>query len=219
MEYWDMLLETGRLSTSGYAIKENVPRGWRRGVELTASWLPTDLFRVDANASFSVNRLKNFTAHVDRFDHDWISDANPGWNKMEQARETYSKTTMLLSPSIVSMLRCSCTPFKRVARGSLKTTTLSLDGKYVGKQYWDNTANADRCVPAYFVSNLSVCHEFDLGSGKLGLAGYVNNLFNRTYYASAWVYRAVFAVGGAYQEEGLYPQPPINFLFKLSYRF
>lgn len=219
MEYWDMLLETGRLSTSGYAIKENVPRGWRRGIELTASWLPTDLFRVDANASFSVNRLKNFTAHVDRFDHDWISDANPGWNKMEQARETYSKTTMLLSPSIVSMLRCSCTPFKRVARGSLKTTTLSLDGKYVGKQYWDNTANADRCVPAYFVSNLSVCHEFDLGTGKLGLAGYVNNLFNRTYYASAWVYRAVFAEGGAYQEEGLYPQPPINFLLKLSYRF
>ncbi len=74
-------------------------------------------------------------------------------------------------------------------------------------------------MPAYFVSNLSVSHEFDLGSGKLGLAGYVNNLFNRTYYASAWVYRAVFAEGGAYQEEGLYPQPPINFLFKLSYRF
>ena len=31
MEYKDMLLETGRLSSAGYAIKENVPRAWRRG--------------------------------------------------------------------------------------------------------------------------------------------------------------------------------------------
>ncbi len=30
MEYKDMLLETGRLSSSGYAIKENVSRGWSR---------------------------------------------------------------------------------------------------------------------------------------------------------------------------------------------
>ncbi|MBR5862884.1 MAG: TonB-dependent receptor, partial [Bacteroidales bacterium] len=32
MEYWDMLLETGKLTDVGYAIKENVPRSWRRGV-------------------------------------------------------------------------------------------------------------------------------------------------------------------------------------------
>lgn len=219
MEYRDMLLETGRLSSSGYAIKENMPRGWRRGVELAASWLPSDVLRLEANATLSMNRLKDFTACVDRFDHDWISDEDPGWNPMEQVQEKYSKTTMLLSPSVVGMARVSCTPFKHIARGSLRTTTLALDGKYVGKQYWDNTENADRCIPAYFISNLSLSHEFSLGSGFLGLAGYVNNLFSNRYYASAWVYRAVFAAGGSYQEEGLYPQPPANFMLKLSYRF
>jgi iron complex outermembrane receptor protein len=43
MEYKDMLLETGRLSSSGYAIKENVSRGWRRGVELSAAWISCPL--------------------------------------------------------------------------------------------------------------------------------------------------------------------------------
>ncbi len=219
MEYRDMLLETGKISSSGYAIKENMPRGWRRGLELASSWLPADVLRLDANATISINQLKDFTAYVDQFDHDWISDDNPGWKPMEQVREHYAKTTMLLSPSVVSMVRIACTPFKHIARGSLRTTTLSLDGKFVGKQYWDNTANADRCVPAYFVSNLSLFHEFDLGTGKLGMTGYVNNLLNRTYYASAWVYRAFFATGGKYQDEGLCPQPPVNFMLKLSYRF
>lgn len=219
MEYRDMLLETGKISSSGYAIKENMPRGWRRGIELAASWMPSDVLRIDANATLSVNELKDFTAYVDQYDHDWISDDNPGWNPMGQVQEAYSKTTMLLSPSVVLMARISCTPFEHIARGSLRTTTFAVDGKFVGRQYWDNTANADRCVPAYFVSNLSLMHEFDLGTGKLGLTGYVNNLFNRLYYASAWVYRAVFADGGTYREEGLYPQPPANFMLKLSWRF
>ena len=201
MEYRDMLLETGRLSSSGYAIKENVGRGWRRGVELAAAWAPASWFRADANVTLSTNKLQSFTAYLE----NWVDG---GYKE-----EVYKNTTMLLSPSIVGMGRVELAPFQ----GSWKPLTLALSGKYVGKQYWDNTQNADRCIPAYFVTDLSLSHSFRLPTGDLGVALYVDNLLNLNYYAYAWVYRAWD--GGEYVEAGLYPHAPRNLMVKLTYSF
>ena len=204
MEYRDMLLETGKLSSSGYAIKENVGRGWRRGVELSAAWTPSRIIRADGNLTLSTNKLRSFTAYLE----DW---ENGGYKE-----ETYENTTMLLSPSVVGMGRVALTPF----RGALQPLTLTLSGKYVGRQYWDNTQSPDRCIPAFFVTDLSVSHTFVIPCGSLELSLYVNNLLNRSYYAYAWVYRAW--QGGAdpmYQEAGLYPQSLRNFMGKIAFSF
>ena len=214
MEYKDMLLETGRLNSSGYAIKENIGRAWRRGIELAGAWKPSDYFRLDANATLSTNRIKHFTASLE----NWVD----GGYRLEE----YDRVNMLLSPSLTGMVALNVKPFAE-KRGSLRTTTLSLDGKYVGKQYWDNTENADRCIPAFFVSNLSLSHAFDLRHGQLGLTFYVNNLLNAKYYASAWVYRAwqgaVAEDGSArdpyYLEAGVFPQATRNWMLKVSWRF
>ena len=56
MEYWDMLLETGKLSDVGYAIKENVPRSWRRGVELSAGWNCNEWLQLTGNITLSTNK-------------------------------------------------------------------------------------------------------------------------------------------------------------------
>ena len=201
MEYRDMLLETGRLSSSGYAIKENVGRGWRRGIELAAAWTPVGWLRADANLTLSTNKLRSFTAYIE----NWVDGG--------YKTETYENTAMLLSPSVVGMGRISVSPFQ----GGWKPLTLTLSGKYVGKQYWDNTANADRCIPAFFVTDLSLTHSFPLPTGSLGVSVHVNNLLNRLYYAYAWVYRAWD--GSDYMEAGLYPQAPRNVMVKLTYSF
>lgn len=208
MEYWDMLLETGKISDSGYTIKENVDRSWRRGVELAAAWQPIAALRLDANATFSVNEIDDYTCYLE----DWTTGGT--------REQKIGRVTMLMSPSFVGMAKLSWQPFKLSGRGSLKTTTLAIDGKYVGEQYWDNTGDDSRKVPAYFVMNASLSHEFNVGSGKLGLRAYVNNLLNNMYYADAWVYRAY--QGGTdpyYQEEGVFPQAPINFMFGVTYSF
>ena len=201
MEYRDMLLETGKLSSSGYAIKENVGRGWRRGVELAAAWTPASWLRADANLTLSTNKLRSLTAYLE----NWVDG---GYKE-----EVYTNTTMLLSPSVVGMGCVELKPFQ----GRWQPLTLALSGKYVGKQYWDNTQNEGRCIPAFFVTDLSLSHSFRLPVGELGLALYVNNLLNRNYYAYAWVYRAWD--GSEYVEAGLYPQAPRNLMVKLSYGF
>ena len=221
MEYWDMLLETGKLSNVGYAIKDNVDRGWRRGVELSGGWQAFPWFRADANLTLSSNRIKNYVACFDN-----ISYSLDEYGQMQmtwvggQKEIALGKTKMLMSPSLTGMLRLSFAPWREAASNSLKTTTLSIDGKYVGKQYLDNTMRDSSSVPAYFVSNLSLTHEFKLGDGSLGIGGYVSNLFNNMYYADGWAWN-VYNVDEEAVESypGIYPQAPVNFMLKVSWRF
>ncbi len=210
MEYWDMLLETGRLSSSGYAVKENVPRGWRRGVELAAVWNVDPWLEMNGNLTLSINEIDDYTSYVE------VWDGEVGQTKAFE----YGRTRMMMSPSVVGMLRATFSPWKAVASNSLKTTALTIDGKYVGMQFLDNTERTEMAVPAYFVSNLSLAHEFSLGRGYLGLTGYVNNLFNNLYYAAGWRWEGYTDADDTLTYGiGVYPQPPINFMLKVSYRF
>lgn len=216
MEYWDMLLETGKLSNVGYAIKDNVDRGWRRGLELVAGWQPLKWLRADANLTLSMNQIRDYKVYLDNINY---VDGQMNWTG-GQKELSFGKTTMLMSPSLTGMVRLAFSPWKGIASNSLKTTTLSIDGKYVGKQYLDNTMSDASSVPEYFVSNLALSHEFDLGAGKLGLAGYVNNLFNHMYYADGWAWNVYNTDTGEVESyPGIYPQAPVNFMLKVSYRF
>lgn len=213
MEYNDILLETGRLSGSGRPIKENAGRAWRRGVELSAAWTVAPQLRIDGNLTLSTNKIKDYTACYP------IYDTPDDYNYIGLKEETHHKVKMLNSPSVIAMARLTLKPFASLKRGSLRSTTLALDGKYIGRQYWDNTECKDRSIPGYFVSNLSLTHEFSIGGGFLGLGMYVNNLWGKRYYSYAAVSRETYADGSWYQWEGLRPQAPRSAMFKLSYRF
>lgn len=202
MEYWDMLLETGKLSSSGYKIKENVARGYRRGVELAASYIPFKWLKIEGNTAFSMNRLNNYNSYVD------VKGGAPYETKVFN----YKNTNMLMSPSFVGMAQLSFYPVKRMS--------LSVNGKYVGKQYIDNTSRDEMAIPGYFVSDLALSQTFNLKKGKLGITAYINNVFNNMYYASGWRWES-------YDKNtqklsygiGVYPQAPVNFMLRMTYSF
>ena len=200
MEYWDMLLETGRLSSSGYAIKENVPRSWRRGLEASLTRKALPWLTADANATLSLNQIADCTAYVPFEDY---SDTHP---------VNYGKTTMLLSPSVVGMARLSVVP----CAGAV----IAADVKYVGKQYVDNSMREEMAIPAYATVNLSASKSFGMGRSLLTVSAYVNNLLNNLYYASGWRWESYDpASDTVYSGMGVYPQPPLNFMFKTSLIF
>lgn len=213
MEYRDMLLETGRLSSSGYAIKENIPSGYRRGLELAAAWSPSasDWFSLGGNATFSRNRIADYISYVPVY----------GGADNETRAYAYGATDMMMSPSLVGMVRAAVSPFRPFVRNSLASTTLSFNMKYVGRQYIDNTSRAEMEIPAYAVADLVLSHTFDFGrEGSLTLSGYVHNLFDRLYYAYGWRWEAYYADSDTYDYGiGVYPQAPRHFTLKASYRF
>ncbi len=214
MEYWDMLLETGRLSNVGYAIKDNVDRGWRRGIELAAGWQALPWLRADANLTLSMNQIRNYTEYVQHIDENW----EPNGKVTEL---TYGKTTMLMSPSLTGMARLAFSPWRGIASNSLKTLTLAVDGKYVGRQYMDNTMAESRSIPAYFVSNLALSYEVPMrGDDVLQFSFYVNNVLNNMYYADGWCWKNIVEEDGSLVDGiGVYPQAPANWMMKVSYRF
>ena len=210
MEYWDMLLETGKLTDVGYAIKENVPRSWRRGIELAAAWKIAPWVQVASNLTLSTNKIRNYTAYYEKYDN--MND----WNYLGQHQVEFANTDILMSPSLVGMAGVTFKPFASSAK-SLDSIYLSMNGKYVGKQFYDNTSSDERAIPAYFVADLSLGYEPFSG---LTLSLHVNNLFNRMYYADAWLWRAYFQEEDLYYKEvGVYPQAPLNMMFKASWRF
>ena len=205
----------------GYAIKENVPRSWRRGIELSASWKPLAWLQVGGNMTLSTNKIKSYTAYYEMYDN--MND----WNYLGQHQVSFENTDILMSPSVVGMANVTLWPFA-TSSGSWNSTYLSVNGKYVGKQYYDNTSSDERSIPAYFVADLSAGYEFPLKKSLdfvqedtvLAFSFHVNNLFNRMYYADAWLWRAYFQHEDSfYAETGIYPQAPVNFMFKASLRF
>lgn len=213
MEYWDMLLETGKLTDVGYAIKENVPRSWRRGIEVAAAWEPLKWLQVGGNITLSTNKIRNFTAYYEKYDN--MND----WNYLGQHAVDFEKTDILMSPSLMGMASVTFRPFAGSVR-SWESAYLSINGKYVGKQYYDNTSSEERSIPSYFVADLSLGYEFPVKDSSLDLSFHVNNLFNRMYYADAWLWRAYFQQeDDYYSETGLYPQAPVNMMFKVTWSF
>ena len=209
MEYWDMLLETGKLTDVGYAIKENVPRSWRRGIELAASWKASPWLQLGGNMTLSDNKIRSYTAYYEMYDN------MDEWNYLGQHHVDFENTDILMSPSFVGMASVTLRPFVS-SSGPLNSAYLSWNGKYVGKQFYDNTSSDERSIPAYFVADLSAGYELP----HMTLSIHVNNLFNHMYYADAWLWRAYFQQEDAYYAEtGVYPQAPANLMFKVSFRF
>ena len=60
----------------------------------------------------------------------------------------YGDTDMLMSPAVLGMIRGTVSPWKGA--------TASLDGKYVGKQFIDNTMREEMAIPAYCIANASL---------------------------------------------------------------
>lgn len=204
MEYKDQLVPTGKLSETGYVIKENVKSSFRRGVELSASYRVSSFLSLDANLTLSRNKIKEYTQYVDEFDDNW--------DLVSQKAILHKNSDIAFSPGVISMAMITLSPSE--------SSRISFRGKYVGKQFMDNTAQATSKIPEYFVTSFSASKNFTLKDERvLEISLFIDNLLDRKYYSNGWIYSAMFLNGESYIEKGLYPQAGINYTIKASFRF
>ena len=81
---------------------------------------------------------------------------------------------------------------------------LSVNGRYVSKQYYDNTSDISRSIPSWFIAGINLSREFSLnGRGRIGASFYIDNLFNRKIFLQ-WLglYRGFQRRLSLYVEEG-----------------
>ena len=207
MNYKNQLVSTGRLTETGYVIQENIPDSYRRGVEVSGLYSPIDQLLFFATATYSKNKLKNYTLFVDAY------DKAEDWNPTPQHQVFLKKSNLTLSPELIASGGFTVTPEKNA--------NITLMGKYVGKQYMDNSSVEVAKVPAYFTMSLDAAKTLVFkNDSKLRISICVDNLLNRKYYSYGWIYRAVFDDGSAdYLEKGVYAQATIHFIGKIQFTF
>lgn len=204
MDYTDQLVLTGELNDVGAALRTNVASSHRAGVELMFAVQPLRRLTWRANATYSSNKVNDFTEYVD----DWDT-----WGQRAIAQST---TELAFSPSVIAGSELVYRLWNKPAKGHADLTFVT---KYVGRQYLDNTGSADRMLDAYVVNDLRAnVTVFTKGTKAIDFNLTVRNLFSELYESNGWVY-SYFENDRRMESIGLYPQAPLNVLGGVSVRF
>lgn len=204
MLYKDQLTPSGQISNSGYALMENVNKSYRLGVELEAGYRFADWFSLDGNLTLSVNKIIDYKYHYNSYYNDWDTYLDTTF--------ALGNTTLSMSPSIVGAGIATFRP--------AKDWKVQLIGKYVGRQYCDNTSREDMLLDGYFVMNLRTSytwHMSDHNEFELQLA--VNNVLNNKYRTNAYVYDFYYSNGSFDCYHNYFQQPGTNATLRAVVRF
>lgn len=135
MELRNEIASTGEQSEIGLTLRKNVDRSFRRGIELDAAWQVASSVRLKTNASFSRNRIREWTQFID------VYDAEGSWTGSRPLE--YRNVEPLLTPPVIVNQAVDLTPNARFSVGAV--------GRYVGRSYLDNTNSELTDAPSYFV--------------------------------------------------------------------
>jgi iron complex outermembrane receptor protein len=207
MDYTDQFVQTGAVSDIGENLTTNIKDSYRTGIELQAGVDPTSWLTIEGNAALSKNKIKDFDEVVE------------DWDNWEEGTATihYDNSTLSFSPSTI--LNGFVTLHHKGWQAVWHTN-------FVSRQYLDNTENADRSLPCYSVSNISLSYTLKpkkvLKEAIFGLN--FNNVFNRRYAASGWVYSAICDSYGhpndnRYYQIGFIPMAGFTMMGNVTLRF
>ncbi len=206
MDYKNQLVLTGKINNVGSAIRTNVAKSFRAGIELSAALQVTDWFNWNLNFTYSQNKIKDFTEYVDNWNYWDDPDNQP-----LQYEKKLGTTDISFSPDIVGSSNLAFTFAKH-----LKANLVS---NYVGRQYIDNTSSSQRSLDPYFINNVKLNYTWYPGFVKsIDFLLSLNNIFNNRYETNAWVYRYVYGEE-EYEMNGYFPQAGFNVLGGVVVKF
>jgi iron complex outermembrane receptor protein len=205
MDYRDQLVLTGELNDVGAALRTNVPRSFRAGVELTFAAQLAKRLQWKANATFSRNQVLDFTEYVD------------DWDNGGQLAFFHGTSELAFSPAAIAASQLSYRVWRKERKGHADITFIT---KYVGKQYLDNSSSTERMLDAYVVNDLRANVTFLQlkGTRSMDFNLTVRNLFSALYESNGWSYSYI-SEGRRQEQVGLFPQAPVNVLGGVSVRF
>ncbi len=173
MNYKNQLVLTGEINDVGAPIMVNVDKSYRSGIELQGGWKISRALQWDVNATFSQNKIKNFTEYVD------------DWDNSGQQAFYLGTTDIAFSPNVITNSLITVSP--------LENLNFSLVSSYVSKQFIDNSSSNDRVLNAYFINNFQADYSFKTSLfSEITLHLQVNNLLNKKYESNAWVYSYIY---------------------------
>lgn len=194
MNYQDQLVLTGAVNSTGDAIRTNVEKSYRLGLEAVLNYQISKRLVWSGNVTLSQNRIQNFQEKM--FDYDLN----------QEVVINHGNTDIAYSPSVIYGSTLTYTA------GAFEASILR---KFVGKQYLDNTSDDARSLQAYNTHDLRFKYTLKKGPALTLL---LNNVLNEMYSSNGYTYS--YRYGGTTTTENFYyPQAGFNFLLGASIRF
>ncbi len=211
MDYSDQLVLTGELNDVGEAIRQNVDKSHRMGVEVAAQVQLSPVLTLLGNGTLSTNKIKRFAEFID------------DWDTGEQFEVIHENSNIAFSPASVLY---GGVQWNLINQES-KQFQVFWHHKYVGSQFLDNTNNPESSLDPYYFSDLEL--RLGLATGwckQVDFRLQLRNIFNSRYASNGWIYRyrsngydgrpddphTQLQSDGLYNLTGLYPQALRNFL-------
>ena len=200
MNYKDQLVLTGAIDDTGAPLRATSGKSYRLGLEIDATFLICDNFRMLPNLALSSNKNLDFVSPIDG------ELVNLG------------TTNLSFSPNIVAGNKFEYEPITNLQLG--------LYTKYVGEQYMGNVDSDVSKLDAYFVNDFNVSYTIDNIPflREIVVTGLVNNIFNIKYVSNGYYYTyddtwtdptTTTTIEGT----GYNPQATINFLVGATVKF
>ena len=195
MMYHNQFVQTGKKSDIGEDLTTNIKKSYRLGLEVSAGVNVTNWFSLEANAAISKNAIRDFDEVVE----DWRDYEYDDPAKYQDAITLYhidgdgdgyrtihhGKSTLAFSPSVI---------LNGFADFHIKGFEATWHTNFVSRQYLDNSASKDRSLPKYTQTNIHLGYDLNLdmkGLKHIVFGVNLNNIFNRRYASSGWVYSAL----------------------------
>ncbi|MBZ4192624.1 TonB-dependent receptor [Niabella beijingensis] len=203
MQYKNQLILTGKVNDVGAYARTNVPSSYRAGLEFFASLKPVQWIQLNANATFSRNKIRSITQYGDDYD-----------NGGQVARE-YHNTDISFSPSTIAGAGITLEPLYRITGN--QHVFIDLLEKYVSRQYLDNASDKQKSINPYALTDLRLRYQLSTKTFKdISVLLMVNNLFDKKYENNGYTYS--YLSEGAYTTENYYfPQAGTNWNIGLSF--
>jgi len=200
MNYKDQLVLTGAIDDTGAPLRATSGKSYRLGVEIDATFLICENFRILPNLALSSNKNLDFVSPIDG------ELVNLG------------TTNLSFSPNIVAANKFEYEPITNLQLG--------LYTKYVGEQYMGNVDSDVSKLDAYFVNDFNISYTIDNIPflREIVVTGLINNIFNIKYVSNGYYYTyddtwtdptTTTTIEGT----GYYPQATINFLVGAAVKF
>ena len=190
MLYRNQLVQTGELSDTGELLSRNIPKSYRRGVELIVDIRATKWLTLGANATLSQNHIIDYV--------DYIDDV--AFNR--------GKTTIAYSPAVIAgaYIQASTCGF-----------TARLSSRYVSKQYLTNGQYEDLTLPRYCTSDLNLSYAFGKVRFGVKITNLFNAHYCASGYGGSWLEGATLADRKSWAY--YFPQATISALANVTVRF
>jgi iron complex outermembrane receptor protein len=192
MHYDDQLVPTGKINDVGAYTRTNIPKSYRLGLEMQGAVILNSWLNMSANLAFSRNKVLDFTEYVDDYDL--------GGQKINQ----YKSPDIAFSPNLVGSGSINFLP--------MKDFELSAVGKFVGKQYLDNTQNENRSLDRFYTQDIRAIYTLRKKWMKeMSLILQVNNIFDTKYEPNGYTFSYISG-GQVITENYYFPMAGVNFM-------